>query len=58
MKKISVTEGKKRFRALVEAAAKGNRHIITKYKREIAIIISFEEYECLKAESGHPRSFS
>jgi prevent-host-death family protein len=55
MKVISVSEGRKQFSTVVATAAKGEPQIITKNGRQVAVILSYQEYYRLK---NRERSFS
>jgi len=55
MKVISISEGRKQFSKVVAAAAKGEPQIIIKNGRQIAVILSYQEYYRLKSRE---RSFS
>lgn len=52
MKHVSVFEGKNKFSELVANAAKGEPQVITKNGKETAVVISFTEYQKLKAKKG------
>ena len=50
IEKVSLTEANRRYDELVEKASNGDTFVITKYGRETAVLLSFEEFEKLQAE--------
>jgi prevent-host-death family protein len=54
IEKVTLTEANRRYEELIDKASNGDTFVITKYGRETAVLLSYEEFEKLAAKPDDP----